>query len=283
MNSYSNRNKYAFGNKSAFNHMFIIPPNQYVNFMKRVYTKFKNSNVPKTLRELKRLALEEAKIVSKKIIVGKKGTSASSQNTEQKMEKEDVIKVLKGVFDIINPMFIKINNNFKNERRKVYENDEEYINTIKSFELKKIELIKYILRKTCEMMKISYFTLQKYVLYFIEKNDDDIITLINSFSKVGKSFALAPKHLGESEIIEILKTYYTHFEYFVNSKNKNNVLKYALVLINDIIYSIFGLEEEQIYLKIQEMEYTEKNMEIKKYVSLIQELMLENIFELFEF
>jgi len=258
--------------------MFLIPPNQYVQFMKRVYTKFKNSNVPKTLRELKRLALEEAKSVSKKINIKKK-----SEETEQKMEKEDVIKVLKGVFDILNPMFIKINNNFKNERRKVYENDDEYINTIKSFELKKIELIKYVLRKICEMMKISYFTLQRNVLYFIEQNDNDIIELINGFSKVGKSFALAPKHLDEDEIIEILKTYYTHFEYFVSSKNKNNILKYALILINDIIYSIFGLEEEQIYLKIQEKDFMNSNKEIEKYVNLINKMMLDNIFELFEF
>ncbi len=274
---FNSKTNHVFNQKKIFNQMYLIPPSQYVKFMKQVYTKFKNSNVPKTLKELKRLALEEARNVSKKIKVKTK-----RDDEEEILDHEDLVKILQGVYDTLNPTLLKLNNNYKNERRKVYDKDEEYMKAIKNFEKKKIEVIHYILRKFCEIKKISYFTLQKNVLYFIGINDSEVMDLINSFQKLGKSFALPPKSLKEDEVLEILKTYYVNFEYFVNNKEKNNLLKYALVLVNDIIYCTYGLEEEQIYLKIQENNFMEKNPEIQKYVNLIKNLMVENIFDLFD-
>ena len=96
-------------------------------------------------------------------------------------------------------------------------------------------------------------------------------------------FALAPKNLGLDEIKDILRTYLDNLKYLIeNSKNdsKKNV-KYSLVLINDIIYENFGLEEEQIFAFIQDRNLNE-NREIGELLKSIQDLTIQNFSNLFD-
>jgi hypothetical protein len=279
MNTFFSKNlQYMYLQKKYYGHVFLMPPEQYVEYLRRVYLKFKNSNGPKTLQELKRLALEEAKKASTTMNV-KEGKNEDNENF---LLKEDVIKLLKSVYDIVSPLLLKMSHNYKNERRKVYEDNAQYFEVIKRFELQKVKLLSYTIKSIGKVMKIKYKTLQSSVFYYLEKKDKEIYDLINSFSNVGKSFALAPKYLNLEGVIEILKTYYENLKYLITSSEKSEILNYSLIIMNDLVYENFGLEEEQVYAAINEKKLNETNKEVNLYLNLIKNLILDNVFSLFD-
>jgi len=284
MNTFYSKNFHNFyTQKRYYGHIFLIPPENYMEFLKEVYIKFKNTKGHKSLYELKRLALREAQKATSAMIF-KENLTSTSKNF-RKISKEDLIKIFKAIYDIINPLFIKINHNYKNERRKNYHENQKYLSIIKTFEQQKSNLINFTLKSICKAMKIKVSHLQEKVSHFIKTNDQDIISILNQFVKIGKMFALAPKNLEFEEVKEILKTYYENLKYLItnskdNKDDKRN-LKFSLVLISDIIYENFGLEEEQIFAFIQENNLTE-NKEISEILKMIQELIIENFSNLFD-
>ena len=265
--------------KNYYGHIFLMPPEHYVEFLKKVYNKFTHMKGPKTLHEFKRLALEEAKKTTSTI------TSKNIKKTKDVpdcLQKEDVIKILKAVYVIIDPLIVKINQNFKNERRKNYEDNDKYLDIIRTFEKQKVNLITFTLKSVCKVMKVKYSSLQESVFKYIQKEEEEIINIVNSFTKIGKVFALAPKKLTTDEIIEILKIYYENLNYMIinSEQGKNEYAKYALVLINDLIYENYGLEEEQIFAFIDDRNLTE-NTQVNNTLSSIQNMVKSNIGILF--
>jgi hypothetical protein len=251
-------------------HTFLLPPDYSIEALKKAYYRFRQMNGPKTLTEFKRLALEEAK---------KKATYKMDYQKKERvtMKSEDVLKILCAVYDIINPLIVKVNQNFKNERRKHYENNEKYLEIIKTFENQKINLINFTLKSVCKALKVSYLNLQESTFFYVEQNHQEICQKINAFSKIGKVFAIAPKKLSVEEILEILKTYYENLNYMVQNSNNgtNEYTKYALVLLNDLIFENYGLEEEQIYVYISDKNLTE-NKEIQNILDLIESSIRNN-------
>jgi hypothetical protein len=284
MNTFYSKNFHNFcSQKRYYGHTFLIPPENYIEFLKEVYKKFKNTKGHKSLYELKRLALKEAQKATSAMIF-KENLTSTSKNF-RKVSKEDLIKIFKAIYEIINPLFIKINHNYKNERRKNYHDNPKYLSIIKTFEQQKSNLINFTLKSICKAMKIKVSHLQEKVSHFIKTNDQDIISVLNEFVKIGKMFALAPKKLKFEEVKEILQTYYENLKYLItnakdNKDDKRN-LKFSLVLINDIIYENFGLEEEQIFAFIQENNLSE-NKEISDILKMIQEMIIENFSNLFD-
>lgn len=282
MNTFYTKNFQHFcTQKRYYGHIFLIPPENYFEFLKEVYAKLKNTKGHKSLYELKRLALREAQKATSAMIF-KENTNSSSKNS-RKITKEDLIKIFAAVYDIINPLLVKINHNYKNERRKNYSDNEKYLSIIKTFEQQKSNLITFTVRSICKAMRIKLTHLQEKVASCIKSNDLEVIAVLNSFVKIGKMFALAPKNLGLDEIKDILRTYLDNLKYLIeNSKNDNKKnVKYSLVLINDIIYENFGLEEEQIFAFIQDRNLNE-NREIGELLKSIQDLTIQNFSNLFD-
>ena len=272
MSQFFSRNlQNMYTHKKYYGHTFLMPPDYCIEALRKAYHRFRNAKGPKTLSEFKRLALEEAK---------KKTTSKVDFKKEERkvLQREDVLKILEAVYEIVNPLLVKVNQNFKNERRKHYEDNDKYLEIIKTFENQKMNLINFTLKSICKAMRVSYLNLQESTFQYVEKNDYEVIDKINSFSKMGKVFALAPKKLSIEEILEILKIYYDNLNYMVLNSNskKNEYTKYALVLLNDLIYENFGLEEEQIYAVIEEKKLCD-NSEITHILNLIEECIKSNI------
>lgn len=275
MNTFHNKNLHnIYLQKKYYGHIFLMPPDHYAEALKKLYWKIKSSGGPKTLNELKKFALEEVKKVSI-------GMKSKKQRGDSELTKDEVLKILKAVHDIINPLIVKINQNFKNERRQNYENNEKYMEIIRKFEQHKINLINFTIRSICKTMKIRYSILQSTILNLIQKGDKEVITCVNNFSTIGGSFALAPKNLTNEDILDILKKYYNYMVYMINNNKKSEVVKYLLIVINDIIYEDYGLEEEQIFAYIQEHNLMSK-IEISNYVNLIKKTITDNINLLFD-
>jgi len=224
--------------------------------------------------------LEEAKKTSSTV---KLKNSKKSHDEPNILMKENVIKILNAVYDIIDPLIVKINQNFKNERRKFYEENNKYLEIIKTFEKQKTNLITFTLKSVCKAMKVKYSTLQESVFNYIQKQDEEVIMKINSFQKIGKVFALAPKKLAIQDVLDILKLYYENLNYMIYNSDhgRNEYVKYALVLINDLIYENYGLEEEQIFAFIEERNLIE-NSEINGKLTMIQNMIKCNIGILFD-
>jgi hypothetical protein len=280
MSQFYGRNFHNFYmQKNYYGHIFLMPPEHYVEFLKKVYSKFKNNNGPKTLFELKRLALEEAKKASTNLNIKKESKSSG----EHILSKEDVIKILKAIYEIIDPLLVKMNQNFKNERRKNYEDNDKYLEIIKSFEKQKVNLITFTIKSVCKRLGLRYSVLQESVFKYIQNNEEDVISKVNSFTKIGKVFALAPKKLSTEDIIDILKIYYENLNFMIlnSDSGKNEYSKFSLTLINDLIYENYGLEEEQIFAFIEERNLTE-NKDISITLGLIQNAIRSNLSILFE-
>ncbi len=108
-------------NRKYFGYMFSLNPEKYMEKLKLFYETF--SQKPKSLKELKRLALIEAKKVSQALM---KYTKLSQQSRLEIILSSDlVIQILETTFNAVKSLFTKINNNFKNERRKVYYNNKK--------------------------------------------------------------------------------------------------------------------------------------------------------------
>lgn len=249
------------------------------------YLKYRFTTGSKNLTELKKFALEEAKKISTLIKNNK-----SSKNTRKQRESEESIqiiekpllkKLLSSLFDIINPLLIKLHLNFKNERRKNYEDNEKYLEIIKAYEQQKMNLLTYTIKSICKMVNLQFSTFQKNIFNYIEKNDLEVINIINSFCNLGKLSALAPKFVDESEIIEILKTYYDNLKYLIANSQENEMMKYSLIFISDIIYENYGMEEEQIFACIEEKKLME-NKEVAFYFKEIQVMIQNNLNLLFD-
>jgi len=93
--------------------------------------------------------------------------------------------------------------------------------------------------------------------------------------------ALAPKFINEVEIIEILKTYYDNLKYLINNSKENEMMKYSLIFISDIIYENYGMEEEQIFACIEEKKLKE-NKEVNYYFNEIKMMIQSNLNLLFD-
>jgi hypothetical protein len=265
--------------KRYYGHIFLIPPENYLDFLKDVYSKFKNTKGNKSLYELKRLALREAKRTNLNI---SKDHNTSKSSNPKRISRDDCVKILKAVYDIVNPLIVKLNHNFKNERRKHYEENDKYLMIIKTFEQQKNNLINFTLRTICKAMKLKFTALQESLSIYIERNEEEVVKHINAYAKIGKMFALAPKNLSIEEVLEILRTYYENLNYFTsNSKKSDDNSKFALILINDIIYENYGLEEEQIFAFINERKLTD-NREIDKILKSIQGIIMNNFSILFD-
>lgn len=267
---------YKFHNKRYFNHLFMIPSENYIENLRKFYLKYGSSKT-KSLKEFKRLALMEAKKVTQ--IMGK---VSKELRLEVILAKELVIKVLQSTYDSINNLFIRINYNYKNERRKAYDDSNEYLDIIKKYEHNKQKLFKYTVKNICKSLKIEFNTLQKSVFHYLEKEDIEISQLINKASSIGKHFAIAPHCLSTEDIIEILEKYHTNLKYIIVNENNNNISKYAMIIICDIIYEYFGLEEEQIFSCIKERTELSSNSDIIRLLDSISDLVSNNLNLIYE-
>ena len=263
-------------NKRYFNFNFIIPPEKYLENLKNLYRKFEDFK-PKSLKDLKRLALIEAKKTSQALM-----KISKESRLEIILSREAVMKILQSTFDSVNGLFIKINHNFKNERRRVYEDNEKYMEIIKKFETNKLKLFRYTIKNICKSSKISFESLQKSIFMYLKKQDNQVIDLVNKSSNLGKHYAIAPHSIIASEVLEILRKYYSNLKFILSNSPDSDVSKYALVIVNDIIYENYGLEEEQIFNLITERKEFKENKEIIQYLNLIKDLVTENLNTLFE-
>jgi hypothetical protein len=260
-----NKHNYKMYRKS-FKHLYFSS-GLIIGFLKNIYEKYKNSNIPKTLKELNMLAIEEAKKIS-----------CVHLQTDTKMSKDILIEIMKTVLTIVNPILHKINNNYKNERRKCFNNYEIYIETIKQFERQKYNLIKYTLRSICKHKQIKYKKLVCDLMHYIKIGDENLIELILSFLKASNNFTLTPKRFNIVDVLDILNFYYQNLDYLIS--NSQEYRKYSLVFINDIIYENYGLEEEQVFAFISDRALG-INEEIAKYINLIRDTIIDNINTLF--
>ena len=113
MSMFYARNLQNYSSKRKFHgHNFIIPPEKYIEIYKKVYEKFKSSNGVLSLYELKRFAIDEAKKASSSLNLN---THKISDEGTKILQREDLIKLLKALYDVMDPYLIKINHNFKNE------------------------------------------------------------------------------------------------------------------------------------------------------------------------
>ena len=262
--------------RKYYNHVFIIPQQQVLENLKNFYIKY-GSMKPKSLKELKRLALIEAKKASQTLMnVSKK------ERLEIIISKEAVCKILQSTFDSVNSLLVKFNHNFKNERRKVYENNEEYMNIIKKFEINKLKLVRYYLKSICKSSKINFDSLQRSVFHYLGRNDTEVMAIVNSTRSLGKHNAIAPSSMTSVEVIEILDKYYQNLNYIVTRSPDNDVGKYALIIVNDIIYEYFGLEEEQIFSLVSERPEIRENKNVQDHLIKIKHLVSDNLNLLFD-
>jgi hypothetical protein len=250
--------------KKYYGNIFLQPHSPYIEFMKKVLEKYKNTDLPKTLQELKRLALEEAKKISGK----------NKNDGEINITKEILIRILKALYVVVDPILIKINQTFKNERRKYYNDNEKYMITIQKYESQKNELIAFTLKSICKYRKLKPSTVTNTLFDLLKQNDEELIDIIHTFSKAGKGVTKAPKRMDTNEITDILKFYYENLDYLC--RNSNDVIKYSFIILNDTIYEHYGLEEEQIFSFIIENELCEHS-EIGGYLKMIKNLFVANI------
>ncbi len=245
--NYSSKINTLFYNKKIFGGS--TSNNMDLQLFRYFYLKYKFSTGPKNLTDLKKFALEEAKKISSFIKNNKKNSKKDKNgviNEESKennsiIEKHVLKKLLLSLYDILNPLLVKLHLNFKNERRKNYDNNEKYLEIIKTYEEQKMNLLVYTIKSICKMVNLQFSAFQKNIFNYIEKNDLDIINVINSFCNLGKLSALAPKFMDEIEIIEILKTYNDNLRYLIDNSKENEMMKYSLIFISDIIYENYGM------------------------------------------
>jgi hypothetical protein len=274
--------------KRYFNQTFLLPPQQYIEFLKGVYKKFYSMKGPKTLVEFKRLALEEAKKVCTSMKLKSKNRNSFKEDDEEGkrklLSKEDVLNILEALYRVIDNPMTTLNQNCRNERRKKYKIEEEYLKIIQDYEYKKAKFIHFCIQEICKRNGIKYSLLKASIFYFISQNDEEVVSKVNSFTKIGKLFALAPKRLDVEEIVEVLETYYENLNYMVTNATpgRNDYSKYALTLLNDLIYENFGKEEEQIFKYIEENNLQETNTQVNKLLERIQNIIKENILILFD-
>jgi hypothetical protein len=264
--------------KKYYGHIFLMPPTPYVDFLKKIYDKYKNSTGPKNLMELKKFALEEAKKITTKLPCRKSKTRTTQG--ESLIQKDDVIKLLKGIFCIIDPILLKLNQAHKNDRRKHYNNNEKYLEIIKAFYEQRTNIILYTIKSVCKLKRIKYTTLQTSLFYYLNNEDNDIYELINSFTRAGKNFTIAPKRLEYNDILDILRFYYDNLTYIIQNHRNDEMVKYSLIFINDLIYENFGLEEDQVFAFINENDIINAS-EISYYVTTIKQLIIDNLTNLF--
>lgn len=274
-------NKKIFGNTAA--------NNIDIQLFSYFFLKYKFSYGTKNITELKKFALEEAKKISSIINKNKNNDKNSKKSKKRKeevinntgIEKELLKKLLNSLYDIVNPLLIKLHLNFKNERRKNYEDNEKYLEIIKCYEQQKMNLLTYTIKSICKMVNIQFSSFQKNIFNYIETKDIEIINILNSFCNLGKLTALAPKFIDEGEIIEILKTYYDNLTYLINNSKESEMMKFSLIFINDIIYENYGMEEEQIFACIEEKKLM-NNKEVNYYFNQIKKMIHNNLNLLFD-
>ena len=140
-------NKKIFGNN---NEQFNTMDNMLYRYF---YYKYKFSNGPKNLTEFKKLALEEAKkissIIKNEISKKNKKKKKESENNDVIIDKDILKKNLLYLYDIVNPLLTKLHLNFKNERRKFYEEEDKYLEIIKKYEVQKMNIISYACSISC--------------------------------------------------------------------------------------------------------------------------------------
>jgi len=282
--NYSNKFNSIFYNKKIFGNS--TGNNIDLQLFRYFYLKYRFSAGSKNIADLKKFALEEAKKISSliknnKMSKKKERRKSESEDSNYIIEKPVLKKLLLSLYDIVNPLLIKLHLNFKNERRKNYENNEKYLEIIKCYEQQKMNLLTYTIKSICKMVNLQFSTFQKNIFNYIEKNDLDIINIINTFCNLGKLTALAPKFINEVEIIEILKTYYDNLKYLINNSKENEMMKYSLIFISDIIYENYGMEEEQIFACIEEKKLKE-NKEVNYYFNEIKMMIQSNLNLLFD-
>jgi hypothetical protein len=265
--------------KKYYGHIFLMPPTPYVDFLKKIYDKYRNTNAPRNLLELKKLALEEAKKKTNNIPCRKSKTK--TERGEAIIQKDDVIKLFKALYTIIDPIMLKLNQTYKNERRKYYNNNEKYLDSIKSYIDQRSNIVLYTVKSICKLKKIKYTTLQTSVFHYLNNEDSDIYEIINSFTKAGKNFTIAPKRLEYSDILDILKFYNDNLNYIIQYHKGSEMIKYSLIFINDLIYENFGLEEDQVFAFINENENLVNTNDISYYVSMIRQTIIDNLTNLF--
>jgi hypothetical protein len=252
--------------KKYYGNIFLQAHSPYMEFMKKVFEKYKNSDMPKTLQELKRLALEEAKKIS--------GKNKGDEN----ISKDLLIRILKAVYVVVDPILTKMNQAFKNERRKYYNENEKYMETIRKYEKQRIDLIGFTLKSICKYRKLRLSSISKSLFDFLRTNDEDVVEMIHSLSNAGKGVTKAPKRMDTNEIIEILKFYYENLEYIC--KNSIDIVRYSIIILNDTIYENYGLEEEQVYSFIIQNDLSD-HADIGGIIKMIKSLIVSNIQSIF--
>jgi hypothetical protein len=118
------------------------------------------------------------------------------------------------------------------------------------------------------------------LFYYLNNEDNDIYELINSFTRAGKNFTIAPKRLEYNDILDILRFYYDNLTYIIQNHRNDEMVKYSLIFINDLIYENFGLEEDQVFAFINENDIINAS-EISYYVTTIKQLIIDNLTNLF--
>lgn len=258
---------YKINAKKYYGHIFLIPTQDYLERMKTLMNKYKLH--PKSLKQLKRLALLEAKKQSS-------GINFKHNSSKSIISKESVIRVLESTYDSINPLFIKLNHNFKNERRSVYSDNDKYLETIRKFETNKTKLFKYTIKNICKNTKLDFKQLERSVFYYIAKKDTQVLEAVNKSYKIGKHFAMAPHNMKVNDLIEILHKYYQNLNFLINSSKNSELARFALIIVGDVIYEYYGIEEEQVFAYIEEQNLYE-NPEVKKYIDMIGNIVQDNL------
>jgi hypothetical protein len=153
---------------------------------------------------------------------------------------------------------------------------------IKKFEVNKLKLFRYSIKKICKSSSISFESLQRSVFLYLDRNDGEVVRIVNSAARLGKHFAIAPNSVSLVEVEEILEKYFNNLNFIMTNSKGTDVAKYSLIIVNDIIYENFGLEEEQIYNLLESRKEYKNNNKIIEYLNKIKDLVSDNLSGLFE-
>ena len=80
---------------------------------------------------------------------------------------------------------------------------------------------------------------------------------------------------------DVLRTYHDNLKYMLENSGENEMIKFSLIFISDIIYENYGIEEEQIFACIEDRDML-RNSEIKRYFEAIKGMISDNLNVLFD-
>ena len=243
--------------------------------MKKIYAKMKAKYGPKMLYELKVLALESAK---------KEFSNFPSQiekngRLESLLSKADTLIVLGHIFKVVDPLFAKLTNSYRSERRECL-GTKYYLDIIKEFEVKKVKIFSFSLKSVCKLHAIKSSDFIKSYNKHVTTKDSEIMESAKKISKLGNKFAIPPKSLNDEEVVEILEFY---LDNAIKLTENNSALRlFVLPITDDLTYQAYGLEAEQINSYLDKNNTVETNESAAKLVAQIDQLITEVMREVYK-